>query len=115
MLRTDKHREVMYLILRDIFASRYAKNLAFKGGTLCYFLYKLDRFSTDLDFDLVLPIEDENNFFLEFARILGKYGTLKEQVKKRSTYFFLLSYGEEDMNIKIEINTRICRQMNTKW
>ncbi len=107
MLRADKHREVMYFILRDIFASKYAKNLAFKGGTLCYFLYKLDRFSTDLDFDLVLPIENESAFFLEFTKILQKHGTLKEQLKKRSTYFFLLSYGTEDMNIKIEINTRI--------
>lgn len=107
MLRTDKHREVMYFILRDIFASKYAKSLAFKGWTLCYFLYKLDRFSTDLDFDLVLPIENEEEFFRDFTAMLEKHTTVKESRRKRSTYFFLLSYGEDDMNIKIEINTRI--------
>ncbi len=97
----------MYFILRDIFASKFAKNLAFKWGTLCYFLYKLDRFSTDLDFDLILPLEDEANFFLELTKMLEKYGKIKERTKKRSTYFFLVSYGDQDMNIKIEINTRI--------
>lgn len=110
MLRTDKHREVMYFILRDIFASKYAKNIAFKGGTLCYFLYKLDRFSTDLDFDCLLPIDDEEDFFQVFHGILEKYGIIKEQTKKRYTYFFLLSYGMEDMNIKVEINTRIWKE-----
>lgn len=110
MLRTDKHREIMYFILRDIFASKYAKNLAFKWGTLCYFLYKLDRFSTDLDFDCTTPLDDEEDFFRVMLSILQKYGVVKEQFRKRYTYFFLLSYGAEDMNIKIEINTRIWKE-----
>jgi hypothetical protein len=60
-----------------------------------------------LDFDLILPLEDEANFFLELTKMLEKYGKIKERTKKRSTYFFLVSYGDQDMNIKIEINTRI--------
>jgi len=53
MLDKNKHREIMYSILRDIFSSDLGKYLAFKGGTACYFFHGLDRFSTDLDFDLV--------------------------------------------------------------
>ncbi len=92
MLRTDKHREVMFFILRDIFDSKYAKYLAFKGGTLCYFLYGLDRFSTDLDFDCIKPIEDEEEFLEAMSSILREHGTIKQSIRKKNTYFFLLSY-----------------------
>lgn len=107
MLQVTKHRELMYNVLRDIFSSEYAVNLAFKGGTLCYFIYSLDRFSTDIDLDLVHPVWDEDIFLQNIGSILNRYGTIKETTRKRSTFFFLLSYGETDMNIKIEINTRI--------
>lgn len=107
MLQTAKHREVMYHILRDIFSWNFAHNLVFKGGTLCYFVHELDRFSTDLDIDLIEEIDDEQKFLDEMESILNKYGKIKEKTKKRHTFFFLLSYGEADMNIKIEINTRI--------
>lgn len=107
MLQITKHREVMYHILRDIFSGEFAPYLAFKGGALCYFVHHLDRFSTDLDLDLMQSIDDEVVFLDTIESILKKYGKIKERPKKRSTFFFLLSYGETDMNIKIEINTRI--------
>ena len=112
MLQVAKHREVMYHIIRDIFSSQYAKNLAFKGGTLCYFVHKLDRFSTDIDIDLIKTLDDEIQFFEIMETILKKYGSIKEKNRKQYTLFFLLSYGEPNMNIKIEINTRIW-QTNT--
>lgn len=107
MLQTTKHREVMYALLQDIYSTRYANTLALKWWTLCYFLYKLDRFSTDLDFDLIKEVDDEAIFLKTIEDILKKYWKIKEQSKKRYTYFFLLSYWEDDMNIKIEINNRI--------
>jgi len=107
MLQVVKHREVMYQIIQDIFSSEYAKSIAFKWGTLCYFVHHLDRFSTDIDIDLIKPITDEKLFLESIELILKKYGKIKEKIKKRYTFFFLLSYGETDMNIKIEINTRI--------
>lgn len=107
MLQVSKHREVMYNILRDIFSGPYASHMAFKGGTLCYFIHHLDRFSTDLDFDLIRGVVDEAGFLDAMESLLRQHGKIKEKVKKRHTFFFLLSYGETDMNIKIEINTRI--------
>lgn len=35
----DKHRQLMFNILSDIFNSDISTQLAFKGGTLCYFVY----------------------------------------------------------------------------
>lgn len=97
----------MYHIVRDIFSGEYRTNLAFKGGTLCYFLHKLDRFSTDLDIDLVRAVADEDVFLSYIETLVAKYGKVKEKTRKHFAFFFLLSYGEADMNIKIEINTRI--------
>ena len=54
MLNTDKHRQIMFMIIKDIFNSNLWKYLAFKWWTACYFLHSLDRFSTDLDFDLLI-------------------------------------------------------------
>ncbi len=92
MLNTDKHRQIMFLILKDIFSSKLGKYLAFKWWTACYFLYWLDRFSTDLDFDL---LEDFEQVDEEIIDILKKYWKVKKG------HNILLSYWEYDVNIKI--------------
>lgn len=105
MLNVILHRKKMYEILKEIYSSNYAKNLAFKWWTLCYFMHSLDRFSTDLDFNLIWD-NDEEKLFEEIKKILENKWIIKESYNKRFTLFFLLSYGESDMNIKIEINKR---------
>ena len=95
-------------IIRDIYSDTSISSLiGFKGGTCAYFFYKLPRFSVDLDFDL-LEITDENQkiVFEKVVAILSKYGEIKDQRIKRFTVFALLSYGDEDHNIKVEINIR---------
>ena len=79
----------------------------FKGGTCAYFFYALPRFSVDLDFDL-LSVSEENKelVFKKIITILSKYGQIKDQRVKRFTIFALLSYGDEDYNIKVEVNVR---------
>lgn len=95
----------MFDILKDIYNSSVSKNLIFKGWTLCYFLYWLNRFSTDLDFDLIWELNEEQ-LFQEIKKILSQKWKIKEEYNKRFTIFFLFSYWESDMNIKIEINKR---------
>lgn len=95
-------------ILKDIYTDiSLASLLGFKGGTCAYFFYKLPRFSVDLDFDL-LKIDEVNKklVFDKIIKILEKYGQVKNQYIKRYTIFALLSYGKDDHNIKVEINTR---------
>jgi len=95
----------MFEIITDIYRSPIANLLGFKGGTMAYFFYGLDRFSTDLDFDLL----DENKIEeikKVIPKILIKNGQLKEESDKRFTLFYLVNYQKENQNIKIEISKR---------
>jgi predicted nucleotidyltransferase component of viral defense system len=108
MLNREKHQLIMGQILKDIYADvTISSLLGFKGGTCAYFFYNLPRFSVDLDFDL-LVVNDENQklVFEKIVGILSKYGEVKDQYIKRFTVFALLSYGDDDHNIKVEINVR---------
>jgi predicted nucleotidyltransferase component of viral defense system len=108
MLNKEKHHLIMGQILKDIYSNvSISSLLGFKGGTCAYFFYGLNRFSVDLDFDLFLIDEEKKLLVYEkIEEIISKYGTIKNQYIKRNTIFFLLSYGQEDRNIKIEISTR---------
>ncbi len=108
MINKEKHQLIMGQILKDIYSDMsIASLLGFKGGTCAYFLYDLPRFSVDLDFDLLIVNEEiKKILFTKLTKILNKYGKIKNQYIKRYTIFLLLSYGEDDHNIKIEINTR---------
>lgn len=109
MLNKQKHQLIMGRILRDIYANAaIASLLGFKGGTCAYFFYKLPRFSVDLDFDFLNSDEADQTFLFDaIKKILEKYGKIKNDHIKRYTIFFLLSYGDEDHNIKVEINIRM--------
>ena len=108
MLNREKHQLIMGQVLKDIYTDvSISSLLGFKGGTCAYFFYDLPRFSVDLDFDLLVVNEENQKMVLEkIVAILSKYGQVKEQYIKRFTVFALLSYGNNDHNIKIEINVR---------
>ncbi len=100
------HKTILFQILKDIYSdTTIAPFLGFKGGTAALLFYGLDRFSVDLDFDL-LDESKEEVVFEKVIAILKKYGTLKESYKKRFNLFCLLSYEEKAHNIKVEINRR---------
>lgn len=96
-------------ILRDIYLDTSISSLiGFKGGTCAYFFYGLTRFSIDLDFDLFST--DETTQKMVHGKIHGmlrKYGEIKDDYIKRNTIFFLLSYGDADHNVKVEVSVRI--------
>jgi len=98
----------MLKILKDIYSDvEISSLLGLKGGTAAYFFYDLPRFSVDLDFDLLDVSDDVKELvFSKIENILKNYGNIKEKRIKRWTIFFLLSYGDDDHNIKIEISTR---------
>ena len=108
MLNREKHQLLMGQILKDIYTDvTISPLLGFKGGTCAYFFYGLPRFSVDLDFDL-LVVNEENQkvVFEKIVGILSTYGQVKDKYVKRFTVFALLSYGNDDHNIKVEINIR---------
>jgi predicted nucleotidyltransferase component of viral defense system len=106
MLDRNIHKTILLQLLKDIYASSsLGPVLGLKGGTAAHFFYGLGRFSVDLDFDL-LNESKEDIVFKQIESILREYGTIKEKQKKLNTLFFLLSYGQRDQNIKVEINRR---------
>jgi predicted nucleotidyltransferase component of viral defense system len=108
-LNPAKHTNILVKILKDIYTDPSISSLlGFKGGTAAAFFYGLDRFSVDLDFDL-LDTKKEDYVFDRVKTILENYGQLKQVRKKHFNLFFLLSYDNKDINaqnVKVEINRR---------
>lgn len=93
-------------MLKDMYSdTTMAPLLGFKGGTAAMIFYDLDRFSIDLDFDLLNENKTEY-IFDRVERIAKKYGTVKESARKRFTLLFVLSYEDKARKIKVEINRR---------
>lgn len=100
------HKNILFQILKDIYSdTTIAPLLGFKGGTAAFMFYELDRFSVDLDFDL-LNEGKENYVFDRIEQIAKKYGIVKEMERKRFSLLFVLSYEDKARKIKIEINRR---------
>jgi len=108
-LDTAKHKNILIKILKDIYTdATISPILGFKGGTAATLFYDLNRFSVDLDFDL-LDSDKEDYVFDRVKVILENYGKLKQVRKKRFNLFYVLSYDEKDVNaqnVKVEINRR---------
>ena len=108
-LNPNIHNNILHKILVDIYSdTSIAPFLGFKGGTAAYLFYGLNRFSVDLDFDL-LDESKEEYIFERVEEIIRKYGVVKDAEKKRFNLFFLLSYDQKEknaQNVKIEINRR---------
>ena len=100
------HKTILFQILKDIYSdTNVSPFLGFKGGTAALMFHGLDRFSVDLDFDLL----DENREEYVFSRsieIVKRYGTIKEARRKRFSLFILVSYEDKARHIKVEINRR---------
>ena len=65
-LNISVHRNILLQILKKIYSdANIAPYLGFKGGTAAYLFYRLDRFSVDLDFDL-LDETKKDYFFKKF-------------------------------------------------
>ncbi|MBV6397342.1 MAG: hypothetical protein HFACDABA_02956 [Anaerolineales bacterium] len=100
------HKTILFQILKDIYSdTMIAPFLGFKGGTAALMFYGLERFSVDLDFDL-LDESQEDVVFERVTNIIEKYGTIREANRKRFGIFFVLSYEDSARHIKVEINRR---------
>lgn len=99
------HKAKMYLILDAITDDiDLAKVLAFKGGTCASMLRYLDRFSVDLDFDLL--DSDKKKVFREKLIKIFKELDLEVKDQSKQALQFFLKYknkANERSNIKIEI------------
>lgn len=100
------HKNILVRILKDIYTNvTIGPFLGFKGGTAVYLFYGLDRFSVDLDFDL-LDSSKKQHVFKELKKILEEYGVIRDSYEKTNTLFLMVSYSENHRNIKVEVNFR---------
>lgn len=105
-LDISTHKTILFQILKDIYSdTMIAPFLGFKGGTAALMFYGLDRFSVDLDFDL-LDERKEEVVFERVTNIIEKYGTIREANRRRFGLFYVLSYEDTARHIKVEINRR---------
>jgi predicted nucleotidyltransferase component of viral defense system len=103
MLNIEEHkRELVTLFLNILDDRNLSTTLGFKGGTALYLFYDLDRFSTDLDFNMIEDSLDPKEMTLEIEKSLR----LIEYREKRFTHFWLCSYQKGQHKIKVEVNKR---------
>ena len=109
------HKNIQLQILKEIYTdTAIAPLLGFKGGTAALMFYDLNRFSVDLDFDLLAPggaegldENKEKEVFEKILKIAKSYGEIRESRIKRYNLLIILSYDPKAQNIKIEVNRRI--------
>lgn len=103
MLDKKRHEPILKNILRDIYTTTDLEaRFAFKGGTCLYLFYDLDRFSVDLDFNLIT--DDFNNKLV--TDIITRYLTINDQTNKYFTWLWIGSYEKGKQKVKVEINKR---------
>ena len=100
------HKNIQLQILKDIYTdTSIAPYLGFKGGTAALLFYNLNRYSVDLDFDL-LDESKEKELFEKILKIAESYGEIRESRIKRYNLIIVLSYDTKTQNVKIEVNRR---------
>lgn len=102
----NKHKLYMAQILSLIFKDRDLCNvMAFKGGTSLMFFHNLNRFSTDLDFNLLDPAKLDM-VYGKVRTILTRFGTIDDEAKKLYGPVLVLDYGKGERMLKVEISMR---------
>jgi predicted nucleotidyltransferase component of viral defense system len=102
-----RHKAWLYRILSAFFDDPYlARMLRFKGGTCAAMLGWLDRFSVDLDFDLVGDERDLPDVQMRMEGIFQDIGlTIKDQSKRVPQYFLKYPASTEGRNtLKVDVN-----------
>lgn len=94
--------QILILIFKD---KDLCNVMAFKGGTSLMFFHQLNRFSTDLDFNLLVP-EKLDLVYDKVRAILTRFGTIDDETKKLYGPVLVLDYGKRERMLKVEISTR---------
>jgi len=88
-LDTTTHKTILFQILKEVYSdTTIAPFLGFKGGTAALLFYGLDRFSVDLDFDL-LDETKEDYVFDQVIKVVKKIRHLKRIIQKKIQSFLL--------------------------
>ena len=107
MLNVQEHEFILKKVLRDITNDHELNSqLVFKGGTCLYLFYGLDRFSVDLDFDLL----DNKKFSVEnMNSVLSSYLDLENGQFRAGKHGWLweASYKKGLKQMQIDVSKRV--------
>jgi len=107
MFNWNKHKIIMVRILKDIYQDILISSfLGLKGGTACHLFYGLNRYSVDLDFDLLKP-ELKETVFQEIEKIAKKHATIKEKYIKKILFSFCLVMEKRNIILKLKFQQEI--------
>lgn len=108
-LRQEQQREALkvMIVLALFSCPKLAPHIGFKGSGPSLLFYGLNRFTTDLDFDL-LDERQKNYVANAMEQILKQYGTVKTKRKSLLTRFKLFYQDKQrgPQEIKIDLNLR---------
>lgn len=93
-------------VLERLNSGKFLEHLVFCGGTMLRLCYELNRFSVDLDFWIIKPI-DINKLFNKLYEYLANFYTIKDSENKFSTLLFEIKSTDYPRNLKIEIRKEI--------
>ena len=103
------HKNIQLQILKEIYTdTTISSHLGFKGGTATLMFYDLNRFSVDLDFDLLNQTDEskEKEIFDRILKIAQNHGEIRESRIKHYNLLIVFSYDPRAQNVKIEVNRR---------
>ena len=86
----NTHRRYLTTLLAGI-AKSAPEKVAFKGGTCAALFYGLPRFSFDLDFDILGPLDKRESGAID--EVLKSHGKVLEAADKKYTLFYFLITG----------------------
>jgi len=105
MLSIPQHREALIEILQNIYRdNELSAQLVFKGGTCLMLFYDLDRFSTDLDFNL--RKEGAKIDSSRVAKVASETVEILDEHKGRQTYSLSGRYDKGQRILKIDVSAR---------
>jgi len=100
----NTHGRYLTALLTGIIKAAPEKT-AFKGGTCAALFYDLPRFSFDLDFDIIRPLETRDTDAIK--EVLSANGRIVDEADKEYTLLYEFDYGKGTTKIKIEFNKRV--------
>jgi len=98
----QRHEVFEIEVLDRLKRARVLEPLVFGGGTMLRLCHELSRYSVDLDFWFIKPIQEEN-YFLDVQKMLGKSYEITDSQAKYHTLVFEIRTPSYPRRLKIEI------------
>jgi predicted nucleotidyltransferase component of viral defense system len=102
-------------ILAILYASQFGSHLSFLGGTCLRFAYKIERFSEDLDFDLIKAGLDYNDLATYFQKKLRELGFSCDTTAKETENIFIISIKFLGVMKELGLNVQINQKLKIKF